>query len=277
MDDDRPYSPYNTSSSSLPRLSCMKPIRILLVDDERIGRSRLRRMLERDPLLEVVGECADGTAAVKAVRELRPDLCFLDINMPGMDGFDVLDSLRPEDQPAVIFVTAYDEHAVRAFEAAALDYLLKPVSPERLKKTLDRARARLDAGITFPPETSATALAVPRSSGASAGSGRFVVRSGGKVSFVAVEEIDWIEAAGNYAIFHVGTKSHMVRETMSGLEMQLPADGFMRVSRSTIVNLRRVKELCSQPVGAHAAVLVDAQRVPITRSLREVADRLSAL
>ena len=274
MGDDRAYTAAN---SSQPRLFCMKPIRILLVDDERIGRSRLRRMLERDPLLEVVGECAEGTAAIEAVRELRPDLCFLDINMPGMNGFDVLDSLRPEDQPAVIFVTAYDEHAVRAFEAAALDYLLKPVSPERLKKTLDRARARLDAGLSSPPDSSTTGLAASRGGGAAAGPGRFVVRSGGRVSFVAVEEIDWIEAAGNYAIFHVGSKSHMVRETMSGLEMQLPADGFMRVSRSTIVNLRRVKELCSQPVGAHAAVLVDAQRVPITRSLREVADRLSAL
>ena len=274
MDDDRAYTAAN---SSQPRLFCMKPIRILLVDDERIGRSRLRRMLERDPLLEVVGECAEGTAAVEAMRELRPDLCFLDINMPGMNGFDVLDSLRPEDQPAVIFVTAYDEHAVRAFEAAALDYLLKPVSPERLKKTLDRARARLDAGLSSPPDSSTTGLAASRGGGAAAGPGRFVVRSGGRVSFVAVEEIDWIEAAGNYAIFRVGNKSHMVRETMSGLETQLPADGFMRVSRSTIVNLRRVKELCSQPVGAHAAVLVDAQRVPITRSLREVADRLSAL
>jgi two-component system LytT family response regulator len=249
----------------------MNPIRILLVDDERIGRSRLRRMLERDPLLEVVAECADGIGAIQAVREYRPDLCFLDINMPGMDGFDVLDNLRPEEQPAVIFVTAYDEHAVRAFEAAALDYLVKPVSSERLKKTLDRARARLAAGIASGPSASAPA------SGSGTTPGRFVVRSGGRVSFVSVEEIDWIEAAGNYAIFHVGTKNHMIRETMSCLEAQLPADRFMRVSRSTIVNLRRVKELCSLPMGSHTAVLVDAQRVPITRSLREVADRLSAL
>jgi two-component system, LytTR family, response regulator len=249
----------------------MKPIRILLVDDERIGRSRLRRTLERDPDLQVVAECADGAAAIEAVREHHPDLCFLDINMPGMDGFDVLDSLRPEDQPAVIFVTAYDEHAVRAFEAAALDYLLKPVSPERLKKTLDRARARLAEGVSSAADSSS------ERGGGGAGTPRFVVRSGGRVSFVSVEEIDWIEAAGNYAIFHVGNKNHIVRETMSGLETQLPADRFMRVSRSTIVNLSRVKELCSQPVGNHAAVLVDAQRVPITRSLREVADRLSAL
>jgi two-component system LytT family response regulator len=266
---------YTFIDDSQSRPSRMKRIRILLVDDERIGRSRLRRMLERDPGLEVVAECADGTAAIEAVREHRPDLCFLDINMPGMDGFDVLDSFPPEDQPAVIFVTAYDEHAVRAFEAAALDYLLKPVSPERLKKTLERARARLAAGTSSDFPTTGTAAG--RSGGTPAGTPRFVVRSGGRVSFVSVDEIDWIEAAGNYAIFHVGNKNHMVRETMSGLEMQLPADAFMRVSRSTIVNLRRVKELCSLPVGNHAAVLVDAQRVPITRNLREVADRLSAL
>jgi two-component system LytT family response regulator len=268
---------YNAANDSQPHLSRMNPIRILLVDDERIGRSRLRRMLERDPEIEVVAECADGTAAIEAVREYHPDLCFLDINMPGMDGFDVLDNLRPENQPAVIFVTAYDEHAVRAFEAAALDYLLKPVSPERLKKTLDRARARLAAATPPASESSASGLGAARGGGSASGTARFVVRSGGRVSFVSVEEIDWIEAAGNYAIFHVGNKNHMVRETMSGLETRLPADRFMRVSRSTIVNLRRVKELCSLPVGNHAAVLVDAQRVPITRSLREVADRLSAL
>jgi len=255
----------------------MKRIRILLVDDETIGRSRLRRMLERDPELEVVAECADGAAAIEAVREHRPDLCFLDINMPGMDGFDVLDNLSSADQPAVIFVTAYDEHAVRAFEAAALDYLLKPVAAERLKKTLDRARARLAVGTSPASDPSAAGAPANGSGETPAAMARFVVRSGGRVSFVSVEEIDWIEAAGNYAIFHVGNKNHMVRETMSGLETRLPADRFMRVSRSTIVNLRRVKELCSLPVGNHAAVLLDAQRVPITRSLREVADRLSAL
>jgi two-component system LytT family response regulator len=250
----------------------MKRIRILLVDDERIGRSRLRRMLERDPELEIVAECADGASALKAIQEHHPDLCFLDINMPGMNGFDVLDNLSPADQPAVIFVTAYDEHAVRAFDAAALDYLLKPVSPERLKKTLDRARARL-AAENLP----STVPSADRNGATAPASARFVVRSGGRVSFVSIEEIDWIEAAGNYAIFHVGNRNHMVRETMSGLEMKLPADRFMRVSRSTIVNLRRVKELSSSPAGSHAAILVDAQRVPFTRSLREVADRLSAL
>jgi len=251
----------------------MKRIRILLVDDELIGRSRLKRMLERDPDLEVVGECADGAAAIESVRELRPDLCFLDINMPGMNGFDVLDKFEPENQPAVIFVTAYDEHAVRAFEAAALDYLLKPVAPERLKKTLDRARLRLAASSvpTSKSAESAAGHATPETTS------RFIVRNGGRVSFVSPEEIDWIEAAGNYAIFHVGPKNHMVRETMSGLETKLPADSFMRVGRSTIVNLRRVKELASLPAGAHAAVLVDSQRVPITRSVREVAERLSAL
>lgn len=244
-----------------------KCLRVLLVDDERIGRTRLRLMLEREPDLEIVGECADGRTALNAVLHHHPDLLFLDINMPDMDGFEVLDRIDAEVQPMVIFVTAYDEHAVRAFDACALDYLLKPVSPERLAKALNRARAQLAQPVeSHPPEKEEHA-----------GAPRFVVRSGGRVSFVATEEIDWIEAAGNYAIFHVGKKNHMVRETMSGLEGQLPSDRFMRVSRSAIVNLGRVKELFNSPAGNDAAILADGQRVPFTRNAREIAERLAIL
>jgi two-component system LytT family response regulator len=251
----------------------MKPIRVLLVDDERIGRTRLRRLLESEPDIEVVGECADGPAALEALREQPVDVLFLDINMPEMDGFDLLEQLNPEPQPIVVFVTAYDEHAVRAFDACALDYLLKPVSPERLAKTLGRVRAQLAVGV--PVEVSVGGVSSPGHS--MSGVPRFVVRSGGRVSFVAAEEIDWVEAAGNYAIFHAGKQNHMVRETMSSLEAQLPADRFLRVSRSAIVNLSRIKELYSSPVGNDAAILVDEQRIPITRSIREIADRLGAL
>jgi two-component system LytT family response regulator len=200
------------------------------------------------------------------VREHRPDLLFLDINMPEMDGFDVVDQLSPEAQPIVIFVTAYDEHAVRAFDACALDYLLKPVSAERLSRALNRARTRL----AIPADAATPEREAPP------GATRFVVRSGGRVSFVAADDIDWVEAAGNYAIFHVGKKNHMVRETMNGLEAQLPADRFMRVSRSAIVNLHRVKELSSAP-GSDATILHDGQRVPFTRSVREIAERLAAM
>jgi two-component system LytT family response regulator len=176
----------------------------------------------------------------------------------------VLDALQPEEQPQVVFVTAYDEHAVRAFEACALDYLLKPTSPERLAKSVARARDRLAAG--HPP-------APPPSE---PGAQRFVVRSGGHLSFVATEEIDWVEAAGNYAILHVGKMNHMIRETMSALEAKLP-EHFLRLNRSAIVNLRRVKELYSSPSGDHAAILHDGQRLAITRGIREVADRLASI
>lgn len=242
----------------------MKNLRVILVDDERIARSRLRRLLEKETDIEVVAECADGPSAVEAVREHAPDLLFLDIQMPGKDGFDVLDALKPEEQPQVVFVTAYDEHAVRAFEACALDYLLKPTSPERLAKSVARARDRLAAGHSPappPPEP---------------GTQRFVVRSGGHLSFVATEEIDWVEAAGNYAILHVAKANHMIRETMSALEEKLPVH-FLRLNRSAIVNLRRVKELYSSPSGDHAAILHDGQRLAITRGIREVADRLASI
>jgi two-component system, LytTR family, response regulator len=249
----------------------MKGISTILVDDERVGRSRLRRLLEKEPDIEILSECGDGTAAFETMREHVPDLLFLDINMPGMDGFDVLEALGPERQPrAVIFVTAYDEHAVRAFEACALDYVLKPVSPDRLAKALTRVRERLRTA-TLPGENPAPVTAT------SLQAQRFIVRSGGRMNFVAPDEIDWAEAAGNYVILHVGIVNHMIRETMSGMETRLATGAFLRVSRSAIVNLRRVKELYTSPGGDQAAILADGQRINVTRCLREVAERLAAL
>ena len=243
----------------------MEKISTILVDDERIGRSRLRRLLEKEPDIEIVAEYADGEAAVEGMRETRPDLLFLDINMPVMDGFGVLEALGPERQPpAVVFVTAYDEHAVRAFDACALDYLLKPASPERLARTLERVRQWLAASRASEPSPAA----VPP---------RFTARSGNRLSFIAPEEIDWVESAGNYAVLHVGAHNHMVRETMAGLEGKLGEEKFLRVSRSAIVRLPCVKELYNSPSGEHAAVLHNGQRVPITRPIREVAERLASI
>jgi two-component system LytT family response regulator len=245
-------------------------LRVIIVDDERMARTRLRRMLEHDPEVEIVAECADGLAAVGAVQEEAPDLLLLDIQMPGMDGFGVLEALGPERTPEVVFVTAYDEHAIRAFEEHALDYLMKPVSPERFTKMLARVRERRTHAVR-DQESLLELLAQRR--GDPRGT-RLVVRSGERTTFVSPEEIDWVEAAGNYAILHLGKRTHILRETMSGLESRLPGDMFCRVSRSAILNLRRVQELQSLSAGDHVAILSDGQRIGISRSLREVEERL---
>lgn len=250
-------------------VNTLKAIRTILVDDDRVGRSRLRRMLEKEGDIEVLAECGDGAAASEAMRDQVPELLFLDINMPRMDGFDLLEALGPDRQPqAVVFVTAYDEHAVRAFEACALDYMLKPVSQERLGKALARARERLRATSLPPPD---------KQPSAAASSHRFAVRSAGRMNFIAPDEIDWAEAAGNYVILHSGKANYIIRETMAGMEAKLANNVFLRVNRSAIVNLQRVKELYTSPDGDHAAILHDGQRIRVTRSLREVADRLTAL
>lgn len=248
-------------------------LRVLIIDDEELARVRLRRLLGSEADLEVVGECVDGPSAIKAVRQLKPNLMLLDVQMPGMDGFEVLRELSGEPLPAVIFVTAFDKHAVRAFETRALDYLLKPTTRDRLRDALARARERLAARepIALPP---ALLELLTSREGTGGRVRRFAVRSGERVTFVVAEEIDWIEAAGNYVLLHVRKETHILRETMTALEAQLPANTFLRVSRSAIVNLRRIKELQSIAPGDHVAILVDGQRVPMTRSVREVEERL---
>ena len=247
-------------------------LRVLIIDDEELARARLRRLLEGEADLEVLGECADGPSAIKAVRQLNPNLILLDVQMPVMDGFEVLRALSSETLPAVIFVTAFDQHAVRAFETRALDYLLKPTTRARLRDALARARERVGVRgpITLPPALLELLTRDPSSPRVR----RFAVRTGERVTFVDAEEIDWIEAAGNYVLLHVRKETHIVRETMTALETQLPANTFLRVSRSAIVNLRRIKELQTISPGDHVAILVDGQRVPMTRSVREVEERL---
>ncbi len=228
-------------------------LRVVMVEDEPLARERLRGLLAGEPDVEVVAECVDGPSAVETLRRLTPDLVFLDIRLPGMDGFAVLEKLGDGVRPSIIFLTAFDEHAVKAFEARALDYLLKPVSRARLRDALQRVRERRSA------------------SGVS--ERRLAVRDGDRVTFVNVSEVDWIEAAGNYAILHCGPSTHILRETMSALETSLPQDSFLRVSRGAIVNLRRVVELRSED-GQGVAVLRDGKRVPVKRALRDVEQRL---
>jgi two-component system LytT family response regulator len=209
---------------------------------------------------------------VKAVREGSPDLLLLDIQMPGLDGFDVLRSLSEEGPlPAVVFVTAFDQHAVRAFESRALDYLLKPVTKARLHESLQRARDRVASTASAIPAALMDLLAERTSQPRMR---RVAIKTGEKTSFLNFDDIDWIEAAGNYVVLHFGTETHVLRESMVAFEAQLPTPQFARVSRSAIVNLRRVKELQTVAIGDHVLVMQAGQRIPITRSVREVEERM---
>jgi two-component system, LytTR family, response regulator len=245
----------------------MIEVRTLIVDDEPLARRRLRRLLSQHPGVEIIGECADGAAALQAVQEFSPDLLLLDIQMPGIDGFGVAEGLPPGPLPVVVFVTAFDEHAIHAFEACALDYLLKPVSAARLAKTITRVRQHLSV-LRAEPSVQPAATSAPADS-------RLLVRSGQRTSFISPEEIDWIEAEGNYAILHVGGRNHLLRATMSALEAKLPLT-FLRASRFAILNLRRVKEIQSAG-GSHFAIMNDETKAPLTCGIRVIQQRLRSL
>lgn len=221
----------------------MAAIRALIVDDEALARERVRSLLAGTDVT-VIEECSGGRDAVDAILEHRPDLVFLDVQMPDLDGFEVLDAVASEWLPAVIFVTAYDEYAIKAFDVHAIDYLLKPIEPERFSKALARATKRgllnlLDAR---PID-------------------RLVIRARGKVSFLKPSEIDWIEADGKHVHLHAGRETHVVRHTLTGLEQRLAAHGFVRVHRSAIVNVDRIKELEPWFHGEYVVILKDGTKL----------------
>jgi len=246
---------------------------LLIVDDEPLARARLRKMVAEVPGWEIAGESANGREAVTFLRERRPDLVLLDVQMPEVDGFEVLRSLPDALWPAVIFVTAFDQHAVRAFEVHALDYLLKPVPQARLTEALRRAsahlenvddhrlRARLLAWLdsTRPPPAYLS---------------RVAVRSGSATLFVPTVEIDYIESAGNYAVVHHRTENHILRETLTNLESKLSPRLFQRISRSVLVNLDRVRGLQTTPRGESVAVLQDGRQLIMSRGFNEIQERL---
>jgi len=251
-----------------------KPIRTLIVDDEPLARERVADLLRSQPDVSVVGECADGIEALEVIQSKRPDLVFLDIQMPGMDGLELVAQLRGEVMPAIVFVTAYDRFAIKAFEVHALDYLLKPFDDERFAAAMDRARFWLQR--RAPAEelgVKLEALLADLRPG-SVGLDRLAVKTGGRVLLVRMEDIDWVAAADNYVNLHVGADSHLLRETMNALEKRLPASQFVRIGRSTIVNLNRIREL--QPLfhGEYAVILKDGTRVTLSRSYRSKLSQL---
>jgi two-component system LytT family response regulator len=248
-------------------------IRTLIVDDEPLARERIRALLADEPNVEMVGECANGREAVLAVQEQKPDLIFLDVQMPELDGFAVLEKIGAEKMPAVIFVTAYDQYALRAFEVHALDYLLKPFDRERFQKALRRARQQIQQAANGDLNQRLLALLEDLRAEKS-WLERLVIKSGGRVFFLKADEIDWIEAAGNYVRLHVERESHLLRETIKNLESQLDPNKFLRISRSTIVRIDRIKELQPWFHGEHAIILHDGTQLTSSRTYREKLDAL---
>jgi two-component system, LytTR family, response regulator len=241
----------------------LERLRAVIVDDEPLPRERIATLLSAHPDIEIVAQCGDGAEAVRVIGDSQPDLLFLDIQMPELDGFEVLEALGSDRLPAVIFVTAFDEYAVRAFEVSAIDYLLKPIDPARFEQALGRAMQRMTASAEASGELQAFLNRWRAQRGFAA---RFVIRSGGKLSFVRPQDVDWIDAAGNYVRLHSGGRQHLLRETMKSIEGRLDPDQFVRVHRSAIVNIDRVVSLEPYFHGEYVVVMRDGSKLTSSRS-----------
>lgn len=252
-----------------------KRIKTLIVDDEPLARQNIHLLLKKDPEIEMIGECGSGAEALKIIKERSPDLMFLDIQMPEVSGFDVLEKLNGVNIPVVVFVTAFDQYALKAFEVHAIDYLLKPFNDERFEKALKHAKAQVesmesnkfsqklfslleDHGIDRAAKTAAAKFLK-----------RVMVKSAGRVIFLSVDDIEWISAEDYYVKLHTGKKSYLLRETMNDLEAQLDPDKFIRIHRSTIVGIERIKELHPHFNGDYMVVLNDGTELKLSRSRRE--------
>ncbi len=251
------------------------PLTTLIVDDEPLAREGLRMLLSQDPEIAAIHEARDGREAVAAILEARPDLVFLDVQMPEMDGFSVVREVGAERMPAVVFVTAHDQYAIQAFEINAIDYLLKPVTEERFRQALARAKVRLD--VRAGDEASGRilslleAMAAPRRY-----MKRLAVRSAGKTVFVDVEDVDWIEAAENYVQLHAGKAGHLLHVPMNTLEKSLDPEIFLRIHRSAMVNVRRIKELQPAAHGEYVVTLASGVRLQSSRTYNEKLKTLAA-
>ncbi|MCE2899908.1 MAG: LytR/AlgR family response regulator transcription factor [Gemmatimonas sp.] len=275
-------------------------VRVLIVDDEALARQRVRRLLQKEPDVDVVGEAESGHEAVTMIRALQPDLVCLDVQMPGLDGFGVLREVDGGPVPMVLFVTAYDEHAQRAFDVHAVDYVLKPVDADRFRAAFDKARKQRANAVAAerlgelldtvrrladggaPGEAAGAAVPGPTAAGASVGaapsaSGRYasriLVKQDGRMFFVKTTEIDWIEADRNYVKLHVGKTAHTIRERISHLEETLDPRLFVRIHRSTIVNLNRVREMQQWFSGDYVVILEDGTRLRLSRHYRDRVER----
>ncbi|HEY6660430.1 MAG TPA: LytTR family DNA-binding domain-containing protein [Pyrinomonadaceae bacterium] len=242
-------------------------IRTVIVDDEPIAREGVRTQLLREPEVEIIAECGNGLEAVDTIRELSPDLLFLDVQMPGMDGFEVMQTIGVEAMPAVVFVTAYDKYALQAFEVNAVDYLLKPFDSERFQKAFQRARVQIQRRTAEAINEKLQALLEnmrPRERYLE----RLVVKSAGRIFFLPVVEIDWIESADNYVSLHSGRESHLIRETLTSLEAKLNPKEFLRIRHSAIVNLKRIKELRPLFKGEYEIMLQNGVKLTSSRRYR---------
>jgi len=246
----------------------MQKIRTVIIDDEPLARRGIRAQLNQQKDFEVVGECRNGREAVGAIETHAPDLVFLDVQMPELDGFGVVEAVGAEKMPAVIFVTAYDHYALRAFDVHALDYLLKPIDDERFTRAVERARRQIERNalndLSRRLQGLLNDLKPPRKHVE-----RLVIRSGSRISFLSVSEVDWIEAADNYVRIHAGRESHLLRDTMANLEKRLDPDQFLRIHRSRIINVRKLKQL--QPLfrGEYQIMLEDGTRLETGRGYRD--------
>jgi two-component system LytT family response regulator len=246
----------------------MSKIRTMVVDDEPVARERMVGLLQQEKDIELVGEYADGQQAINAIQAQHPDLVFLDVQMPACDGFGVIEQVGADRMPAVVFVTAYDEYALKAFEVHAIDYLLKPFGRDRFQQTLQHAREHLERRRAGDLGRRLLAL-VQDIKPEPTKLDRLVVKSGGRVFFLRTDEIDWIEAAGNYVRLHLSEDSHLFRETMNNMESRLDTRRFVRIHRSRIVNTDRIKELQPWFNGEYVVVLQNGTRLTLSRGYRE--------
>jgi two-component system LytT family response regulator len=262
----------NPNSHLEQSIASMK-VRTLIVDDQLLARELLRRMLKDEPDIEIVGMPASGPEAVQAINSLAPDLVFLDVRMPELDGFGVLAQIDPARMPVIIFVTANDDFALRAFEVHALDYLVKPCNPERFQSALHRARSQIRRNQAGEIHRRLGALledvkAQPQLAE------RLPVKSEGRIIFLRLTDIDWVEAADNYVKLHTDGEIHMLRETMTALESKLPSNRFLRISRSAMVNIEQIKELHPMFHGEYVVILRSGAKLTLTRGYRDKLQQL---